>query len=213
MKSRNPNNPTCSRTLEGFREFLNVHKSASPEEDKLLADALKILSRKSSENELKKADVKTDAKKYNSQSLDHSKLSREIYNNAIFKELSANASKILLLMTSSISQDNLIAFTNVTLSEMTNMSRPTANRALQELIDKNVIHCISKAKAHKIQESSIYELSDEWATVGKRAIKKLKSEDKSDFNLVECKRIDEIVDDYDDKSIYVTSRYYEFRLT
>lgn len=211
--TRNPYNPACSRTLEGYREFLKNHKPSSTEEEKLLNDTLEILSRKSNSKTLLKADKVTDCKRYNSQSLEHSKVSREIFENPLLRELSGNACKTLLLIISCISQDSLIGFTSVTLSEVLGMSRPTTVKAIQELLDKNVIKCIVRGKTHKLQESSIYELSDEWATVGKRAIKKLKPECKSDFNLIECKRSFDVYDDYDDDIRQVTSRYYEIRLT
>lgn len=211
--TRNPYNPTCSRTLEGYREFLKNHKPSSPEEEKLLNDTLEILSRKSNAKTLGKADKVTDCKRYNSQSLDHSKVSREICENPVLKDLSGNSCKVLLFVISCISQDSLIAFTNNTLSEVLGMTRQTVSKSIQELIDNHVIKCIVKGNSPRLQESSIYELSDEWATVGKRAIKKLKPDLHSDFNLVECKRSFDVYDDYDDDIRQVTSRYYEIRLT
>lgn len=213
MKSRNPNNPNCSRTLEGYREFLKNYKPASSQEDQALQEVLKVLSRQTSSNALKKADRETDYKKYNSQSLDHSKISREIYNHPAFKNLSGPACKILIFVISSISQDSWIAFTQISLCELLGMSKPTANRAIQELIDQEILKCVIKGKSPRLQESSIYELNPEWGTVGKQAIKKLKSDCHSDFNLVECKRIVETFNDYDDKPVQFTVRYNELRLT
>lgn len=213
MKSKNPNNPNCSRTLEGFREFLKNYKPVSPEEDKLLQETLKVLSRQTSSNALRKADKETDYKKYNSQSLDHSKISREIYKHPVFKDLSSPACKILIFVISSISQDSWIAFTQISLCELLGMSKPTVNKAIQELLNHEILKCVVKGKSPRLQESSIYELNAEWGTVGKQAIKKLKPEWQSDFNLVECKRIVETFNDYDDKPLQFTVRYNELRLT
>lgn len=123
----------------------------------------KLLARLNDSYSLQKqVDEKFNSHKYNDKNMTFSKL-ENFRNLKIINNLSANAIKILFLIIQTVSQNNLIEIRISTFMDVLNMSKPTLNKCLLELVESGAI---SKIQNRNKSQGTIYMLNPQIALSG-----------------------------------------------
>lgn len=162
MSKPNPRNSTIIQVLLDLEKALKCSQTANASDMLQHVTALKKLS----SIDIKSTDAIFDTHKYPSQSITFVKCTR-FTDNQILTLLSANACKLLLFAIQIMSHDNCVLLNQTTLSTVLNMSKPTINKAVDELIDANCIKKIISLK-RKNPSGTVYVVNSDIAQIGTR---------------------------------------------
>lgn len=153
-KSSNPHNPDCSSCLQALLELRRAGFR-----DLITPELLEAIG--ADKAKLRKADTEFNAQQHPDSRTSFAQLGRDaIYSH----KLSSSAMHVLCVLVQNMRKGNLLELSLADCMTATNLSKNTANKALQELQEKG---CIAKQFERSKTHGTVYMVNPEIAVTGK----------------------------------------------